>query len=216
MFHISNALGVNCTYCHNTRSFGNWSESSPKRLVAWNAIRMANQVNADYMEPLGAVLPANRLGPNGDVPKVACMTCHQGAYKPLYGAQMAKDWRGLGLGAAPSTALPPPLVEPMKSVLYFDVGSPVLQAPQAEGLTELVAALKASPATKATISGYHSAAGTVAMNQELAKQRAFNVRDSLVAAGIPATRVVLEKPQQTGANVAGEDPTARRVEVAVK
>ena len=41
-------------------------------------------------------------------------------------------------------------------------------------------------------------------------------RDALVAAGIPATRVALAKPQQTEANVAGEDPTARRVEVTVR
>ena len=72
------------------------------------------------------------------------------------------------------------------------------------------------PAAKATISGFHSAAGTLAQNQELAKQRAFTVRDSLLAAGIAESRVMLAKPQQTEANVAGEDPTARRVEVTIK
>ena len=34
--------------------------------------------------------PANRRGPAGDVAKVNCATCHQGAHKPLYGAEMAK------------------------------------------------------------------------------------------------------------------------------
>jgi photosynthetic reaction center cytochrome c subunit len=28
----------------------------------------------------------------GDVAKLNCATCHQGAYKPLNGAQMAKDF----------------------------------------------------------------------------------------------------------------------------
>jgi photosynthetic reaction center cytochrome c subunit len=28
----------------------------------------------------------------GDAPKVQCQTCHQGVYKPLYGAKMAKDY----------------------------------------------------------------------------------------------------------------------------
>jgi photosynthetic reaction center cytochrome c subunit len=28
----------------------------------------------------------------GDVPKLNCATCHQGAYKPLNGAPMAKDF----------------------------------------------------------------------------------------------------------------------------
>jgi photosynthetic reaction center cytochrome c subunit len=95
MVHMSNSLGVNCTYCHNSRNFGDWSGSSPKRVVAWHGIRMANDLNTVYLEPLGKVLPPNRLGPNGDAPKASCATCHQGAYKPLYGAAMAKDWPGL-------------------------------------------------------------------------------------------------------------------------
>jgi photosynthetic reaction center cytochrome c subunit len=45
------------------------------------------------MTPLTATFPANRLGPKGDVAKVACGTCHQGAFKPLYGAEMAKHHR---------------------------------------------------------------------------------------------------------------------------
>jgi photosynthetic reaction center cytochrome c subunit len=221
MVHMSTSLGVNCTYCHNSRAFGNWAESSPKRTVAWHGIRMAGDINRAYLDPLGSTLPANRKGPNGDTPLVSCATCHQGAYKPVYGAAMAKDWPGLqglqGASAAPAVAtLPPPLMEAGRSVLYFDVGSPVLQGPQAAGLAALVDALKTKPAARATVSGYHSAAGTLAQNQELAKQRAFNVRDSLLAAGIPAARVQLDKPQQTGANVAGEDPTSRRVEVTVK
>jgi photosynthetic reaction center cytochrome c subunit len=62
----------------------------------------------------------------GDAPKAQCVTCHNGAYKPLYGAQMAKDfpalwgradWNGApfpGLGgasrqgAADSTAMAAP------------------------------------------------------------------------------------------------------------
>jgi photosynthetic reaction center cytochrome c subunit len=80
----------------------------------------------------------------------------------------------------------------------------------------LIATMGASTDAKATISGFHSAAGTLAQNQELAKQRAFTVRDTLLAAGIAEARVTLEKPQQTEANVAGEDATARRVEVTVK
>ena len=50
----------------------------------------------------------------------------------------------------------------------------------------------------------------------LAVARAFAVRDGLIAAGIAADRVVLEKPMQTEANISGEDPRARRVDVAVR
>jgi hypothetical protein len=38
----------------------------------------------------------------------------------------------------------------------------------------------------------------------------------LLAAGIATERVILDKPLQTEANIAGEDPVARRVEVTVK
>jgi photosynthetic reaction center cytochrome c subunit len=43
------------------------------------------------MTPLTDKFPASRLGPQGDVAKVNCSTCHQGAFKPLYGAPMAKN-----------------------------------------------------------------------------------------------------------------------------
>jgi photosynthetic reaction center cytochrome c subunit len=41
------------------------------------------------------VFPRQRLGPGGDVPKVNCTTCHQGVYRPLYGAPVAKDYPAL-------------------------------------------------------------------------------------------------------------------------
>ncbi len=217
MVHMSNALGVNCTYCHNTRSFGNWNESSPKRTVAWHGLRMAGELNTAYLEPLAKTFPVERRGPTGDAPKLNCATCHQGAYKPVYGAAMAKDHPELyGAAAKAAAGLPPPIAEALRSVLYFDVGSPVLQDAQASGLAGLIVSLNAKPGANAVISGFHSASGTLAQNQELAKQRAFTVRDSLLAAGIAEARVVLQKPQQTEANVAGEDPTARRVEITVQ
>jgi len=92
MQHFSSSLGVNCTYCHNTRNFASWEESRPQRVTAWHGIRMARELNNDYIIPLTDQFPANRLGPKGDVAKVNCSTCHQGAYKPLYGAKMAKDF----------------------------------------------------------------------------------------------------------------------------
>jgi photosynthetic reaction center cytochrome c subunit len=219
MNHISNSLGVNCTFCHNTQSFQTWND---KRVTAWHGIRMARDTNAAYLEPLTKSFPAHRLGPTGDVAKVNCATCHQGVNKPLGGLAMAKDWPGLiqvAAAAAPAAAvaaLPAPLAEATRSVLYFNVGSPVLEGEQAKGLDRLIATLAAQKKTSATISGYHSASGTLAVNQELAKQRAFTVRDALLAAGVAEARVKLDKPRQTEANVAGEDAVARRVEVTVR
>ncbi|MBC7436152.1 MAG: photosynthetic reaction center cytochrome c subunit [Bdellovibrionales bacterium] len=92
MMHMSDSLGVNCTYCHNSRSFSDWDQSTPQRGTAWYGIRMAGDLNVNYMAPLTSTFPPNRLGPTGDVAKVNCATCHQGAFKPLYGASMLKDY----------------------------------------------------------------------------------------------------------------------------
>ena len=219
MTHFSKSLGVNCTYCHNTRQIGGeWAGNPPQLVTAWHGIRMVRNLNNDYLEGLTGVFPAERLGAGGDVAKVNCATCHQGAYKPVYGAQMAKDFPELlsYVPTVPQAALPAPLAEAMRAVLYFNVGSAALEAPQAQGLAQLKVALAANPRAKVTVSGYHSASGDLATNQDLAKNRAFSVRDALTAAGVAADRVVLSKPQQTEANISGEDPVARRVEATVK
>jgi len=216
MTHISEALGVNCTYCHNSRSFASWDSSTPQRATAWYGIRMVRALNNDYLAPLTATFPTPRLGPSGDVAKIHCATCHQGVYKPLYGASMLKDYPVL---AAPVVAPPPPVAEappPADSaVVLFGVGSARLPADAGSILDALILNLKSSPDAKATISGYHSAAGVLAQNQDLAKRRAFAVRDALHAAGVPVGRIVLERPRSAEANLSGEDPRARRVEVSI-
>jgi photosynthetic reaction center cytochrome c subunit len=92
MMHMSEGLGVNCTFCHNSQAFSQWI---PKRVTAWHGIRMARELNNDYIVPLTSTFPANRLGPTGDVAKVFCATCHQGQNKPLAGLQQAKLYAGL-------------------------------------------------------------------------------------------------------------------------
>lgn len=96
MIAMSKSLGVNCTFCHNSRAFENWEQSTPQRVTAWHGLQMTRHLNVDYLEPLKAEWPANRLGPNGDAPKLYCATCHQGANKPLLGVSLAKDWPELG------------------------------------------------------------------------------------------------------------------------
>jgi len=91
MTHMSTSLGVNCTYCHNSRSFQSWEESPPQRMTAYHGIRMSREMNNDYMVPLTDVFPVDRKGPGGDVAKISCATCHQGAYKPLYGFPMLQN-----------------------------------------------------------------------------------------------------------------------------
>ena len=95
MIHMSQALGVNCLYCHNTRAFWDWKQSNPARVTAWYGIRMVRDLNQEYLGPLQSTFPAKRMGPNGDGPKVFCATCHQGVAKPLYGESMLGDYPSL-------------------------------------------------------------------------------------------------------------------------
>ena len=111
MIHMSKALGVNCTYCHNAQSFQSWASSTPQRVTAWHGIRLVRDLNQDYLtaDPLIGIFPANRRGPMGDVAKVNCATCHQGAYKPLYGSHLAKYYPAvLPTELRPEVPLPPP------------------------------------------------------------------------------------------------------------
>jgi photosynthetic reaction center cytochrome c subunit len=91
----SKALGVNCTYCHNSRAWTNWEESTPKRVVALYGAAMLRDINMNYLNPLQPVYPRSRLGEHGDAPKAQCVTCHNGVYKPMYGAKTVKDYPAL-------------------------------------------------------------------------------------------------------------------------
>lgn len=111
MMHFSKSLGVNCTYCHNSRAFADWKQSTPQRVTAWYGIRMVRDLNNNYMAPLTDVFPAHRKGETGDVAKTYCMTCHQGVYKPLLGVSMAKDYpelQGPSPGVGPALSAPEP------------------------------------------------------------------------------------------------------------
>lgn len=112
MMHMSKSLGVNCTYCHNSRAFNDWSQSTPQRMKAWHGIRMARQLNVEHMTPLTETFPATRKGPTGDVAKISCGTCHQGANKPLMGASLLQAHPELAgtvvASAAPQAAAPDP------------------------------------------------------------------------------------------------------------
>lgn len=101
MMNMSEGLGVNCTFCHSSRAFSAWDQSSPQRAVAYHGLQMVRNLNIHYMLPLQTTWPGARLGPAGDGPKLTCAVCHQGASKPLLGANMLKDYPELA-GPAPA------------------------------------------------------------------------------------------------------------------
>ena len=95
MIHMSSALDVNCTYCHNTRDFGSWDHSPVQRLISWHGIQMTQVLNTEYVSPLSTVLPPERVGPTGEGHKINCETCHQGIHKPLGGLSMTENYPSL-------------------------------------------------------------------------------------------------------------------------
>ena len=214
MMHMSKSLGVNCTYCHNTRSFASWEMSTPQRSTAYYGIRMARDLNTHYLASLAGVFPANRLGPTGDVPKLNCATCHQGAYKPLYGANILNGHPGLtavstvGTGAGDDASV---VVENGIVKLYFATGKADLASNAAGPLTEI--SRQVANGGSAIVSGFNDPTGDADKNAELSKQRALAVRDALKTAGVAEDKIQLKKPESTTGT--GPNAEARRVEVSV-
>jgi photosynthetic reaction center cytochrome c subunit len=120
MTHMSTSLGVNCTFCHNSQSFQSWEISSPQRMTAWHGIRMARSINQEYFakDPLLSIFPPYRRGPLGDVAKIHCATCHQGAYKPLYGSHLAQYYPAVVPASlrVDSPPAPPAVKQPLPPV----------------------------------------------------------------------------------------------------
>ena len=131
MMYMSKSLGVNCTYCHNTRAMARWEESTPQRATAWYGIRMVRDLNNQYLVPLTATFPAPRLGPTGDVAKIGCATCHKGIYKPLFGQSMAKDYPELGAPRPDPAAAPSADAAPAAAVKTAATAAP---APAPKGM----------------------------------------------------------------------------------
>ncbi|MGJ3231225.1 MAG: photosynthetic reaction center cytochrome PufC [Oceanicaulis sp.] len=95
MMQMSDALGQNCTFCHNTRAFYDWEQSTPHRVTGWHAINQTRAINHDHIQPLADLFPPERLGPTGDPFMANCMSCHIGQRKPLGGVSMIEHFPGL-------------------------------------------------------------------------------------------------------------------------
>ncbi len=99
--------------------------------------------------------------------------------------------------------------------VYFASGSSALPAGADKGVAEMLAAFKAKAGAKLSLSGYVDPSGDPVKNAELAKVRAFAVRDALKTAGIAEDKIELKKPEDVtaGATSAAE---GRRVEVSLQ
>lgn len=94
---------------------------------------------------------------------------------------------------------------------YFATGKADIAAGANEALVEVIKLAAEGKAVR--VSGFHDATGDLAQNEELAKQRALTVRDTLAALGVAADKIELVKPEaMTGT---GSNAEARRVEVVI-
>lgn len=94
---------------------------------------------------------------------------------------------------------------------YFASGQSDVAAGANEALADVVSGVAAGK--KAIVSGFHDATGDAARNAELSKQRAFAVRDALLALGVAEDSIELRKPEEMQAD--GSNAEARRVEVVL-
>ena len=102
MNYVANALGVNCTFCHNTRAFYDGGQVTPQWATELLGIDMVVEMNTEYLVPLQDVYPPERLGPVfADAPKAACRTCHKGYQQPLQGTNVIGNYPELATTGAP-------------------------------------------------------------------------------------------------------------------
>lgn len=89
MMQTAEGLGVNCTYCHNSRSLSDWSQSPPQRLAGYSGIKMTTMINQNFLAPLAPWTDHALLGKMGDAPKIDCKSCHGGQQQPPGGMLVA-------------------------------------------------------------------------------------------------------------------------------
>lgn len=99
----------------------------------------------------------------------------------------------------------------LSAVVHFASASAVLPTDTSAEIAGLVDMLKANESRRVLVAGFHDPTGNAAFNEELARKRAFAVRDALIAQGISSSRIIMRKPEQTTGS--GTLAEARRVEL---
>lgn len=104
--------------------------------------------------------------------------------------------------------------KPQLSV-YFDTASATVTPDFAAAAGAVKAWLDGRPGDRLAVSGYNDPRGDPALNAELSKNRAQQVAAALVALGVPAGAIDLEKPPETTDSAATLE-NARRVDILIK
>lgn len=100
---------------------------------------------------------------------------------------------------------------PIRGSVFFATGKNALDAAGQKAVADAAAAWKtAGGKGNLTLSGFADQKGNVAANMELAKKRAFAVRDALKRAGVAEGSIQLKKPETA---VGGDGSESRRVDI---
>jgi outer membrane protein OmpA-like peptidoglycan-associated protein len=127
---------------------------------------------------------------------------------PAAGAGIAAGAAAAALAAAGKASI---AVENGVVKFFFASGKFDLAAGGTQALSDIIVGVQAGK--KAVISGYVDSSGNPEQNKEIAKQRAFAVRDLLKASGLTDAQIELKKPEDIQA---GAGAQARRVEVVLQ
>ena len=223
-----------CAACHGADGKGNQALGAPDLtagafvhgpVVESHIVKMINEGKTGVMpawktkftpEQLN-VLTAYVWGKGGGVAGAAPAAAQPAAAQPAAAAPVAAA-SPAAVAAPAASAQPAAAAADAASVavengivkFYFATGKSDLAAGADQALAEVVAGAKAGK--KAIVSGFVDSSGNAAQNEELAKQRAFVVRDQLKALGVAEDSIELKKPENIDA---GTGAQARRVEVSL-
>src|SRR4029453_7002426 len=104
-------------------------------------------------------------------------------------------------------------------MLFFDWGKPDIRSDDQPVLDQAVAAWRASPGSRLTLSGHTDRSGGAAFNLTASRKRAEMVRDELVKRGVPAGAISVPAYGEERPLVPTEDGVRevqnRRVEINV-
>ena len=185
-------------------------------IVALLIVPLVVKVHGGDMPSAAAAAPVAAIAVAAGAGAVTAATADTGAAATAAaaaGTTNAKSEEAMVLAAKAAADAASIKVENGVVKFYFASGKASLADGGAAALKDILDGVKGGK--KAAISGYVDASGDPAKNAELAKQRAFAVRDLLKANGVADDMVDLQKPADitAGATSAAE---SRRVEVTLK
>jgi len=114
----------------------------------------------------------------------------------------------LGLSAAPAQG-----ADALPASVTFELDKADLSDEALKAISAGAEQAKAAAGSRILVSGFTDTSGSAAHNDELAKKRAFAVRDALIKAGLPEAQILLIKPSERMKD--GDPAKARHVEIAL-